>query len=293
MHFLTAFMFPTANAFATCCVILVSFIAVGKRSKLTSSWDIITDENGEKRVLQGLAFTIDGSREKARRCGRVIGSDVTFGSNNRKRPLLDIITLGGNLETIDFFYALLPDETRESFCWVFAVALPQLMGQDFCDRVRVVVADGDHWQLAAIEYAIHGAGVLRNARFRLCAWHCIFVPFKKLRGQLSKTAGASPVDKLAGCAVRALHAATKDEAAQAFAEMESLEKELLHKEVSYLDFIQKRRKTKHSACDNSLHPPPAAICRMIANVPLMCGRASSEKFTCWRSAFSTIDRRSG
>ena len=65
-------------------------------------------------------------------------------------------------------------------------ALPKLMGEKFCAGVRLIIADGDVWQISSIESSCLENRPFHNARFRLCGYHLITQPFRNLRPLVPK-----------------------------------------------------------------------------------------------------------
>lgn len=66
--------------------------------------------------------------------------DVTHGTNNRRRPMLDIVTIDGEMSNVDFLYALLEDKTMATFSFVLRKALKELLPLEFRQRIKASVS---------------------------------------------------------------------------------------------------------------------------------------------------------
>ena len=71
-----------------------------------------------------------------------------------------------------------PNQKAWMFKYVLLVVIPQLLGKEFCLRVRVIVTDGDSVLINMVELAI--ATVYVNARRLPCCWHLIDRPMQKV-----------------------------------------------------------------------------------------------------------------
>jgi hypothetical protein len=100
-------------------------------------------------------------------------------TNNRRRPLYNVVCQGVNGQNIVFFEALLLDLTAATYSWLFTKAFPALVGDQLCKRIRMFVVDNDRWQVIALEGAC-GSPIYPNACVRLCAFHLISQPLRKL-----------------------------------------------------------------------------------------------------------------
>lgn len=149
----------------------------GKRSAMLDEWDVISDEAG-KRILSAVAWAHPQELETAQLFGEVLVVDDVFGTNSRKRPFFDCITVDGNGRNVLVVETLLLNETRNSFLWVFQEAIPEILGRPFCARVNVIIADGDIWQKEVILSQIGEGSVFPSARFRTCAWHLVTLKLK-------------------------------------------------------------------------------------------------------------------
>lgn len=71
-------------------------------------------------------------------------------TNNKAMPLLQIVGVDGNLSTFPIGFAVMYDETIESFQWVFSHFV-EVYGKDACEAVHMVMGDEDHGQNGAFE----------------------------------------------------------------------------------------------------------------------------------------------
>lgn len=51
--------------------------------------------------------------------------------------MIDVVTVDGDLNNVDFLYAFLSDEKRSSFDWFFNTALKELLPREARERVQV------------------------------------------------------------------------------------------------------------------------------------------------------------
>ena len=127
-------------------------------------------------------------REKRRALlfGEVLIVDNVFGTNMRRRPVFDAVCKDGNNRNIVVMEVLLRDEKEDSFLWIFSQAFHTLLGEEFCDRVQVVIADGDVWQERVIGSLCSLETGFPNARFRTCGFHLITLKLIKVKKSEAK-----------------------------------------------------------------------------------------------------------
>jgi hypothetical protein len=108
----------------------------------------------------------------------VLMVDVTFGTNSEGRPLAVTASFDAFLKTFTPIRAFLPSECQWVFLWMWATAIPALLGRDNINRTQLVLTDGDSKiynpfnsvQAALYPSAIHG----------LCKFHLVTQPLQKL-----------------------------------------------------------------------------------------------------------------
>ncbi len=118
----------------------------GSRSALIGEWDKF-EENGRMYQLEAVAWIYKDAAKRAMRYPEVVVGDGVYCTNNRRRPLYNMATVGPAGENIVFFEALLPSQKMRIFAWLYFDALPFLMGRDFCSAVQLFVTDCDIWQV--------------------------------------------------------------------------------------------------------------------------------------------------
>tara|TARA_R110002050_G_scaffold169349_1_gene301077 strand:+ start:976 stop:1536 length:561 start_codon:yes stop_codon:yes gene_type:complete len=111
-----------------------------KRSAKKGSWDVITVA-GEDEYVDMVAWT--PKEGKGHLYGEVLVLDISHGTNNRKRPFVDVLTIDGERKPELVLYGFLPNEQRGSHSWILSRAIPDLLGIAFCERVSILIADGD------------------------------------------------------------------------------------------------------------------------------------------------------
>ena len=120
----------------------------GSRSALPGDWDLFTDPHtGDTRRLVAVAWVHRSSAQEASRFGEVLMGDGVQCTNAQRRPLYDILTVGPNGKNIIVLEVLLLNLKMSLYSWMFWDALPSLMGTEFCQRVRLILTDGDIWQV--------------------------------------------------------------------------------------------------------------------------------------------------
>lgn len=85
-------------------------ISARSRKALIDDWDVLYHSDGSVEQLDAVVWTVRERARRAARFGEIIEIDITFGTNNRRRPLLDFQT-----SSLDFAFAFLPDETEDTF----------------------------------------------------------------------------------------------------------------------------------------------------------------------------------
>lgn len=116
----------------------------GSRSALPGDWDLFTDPHtGDTRRLVAVAWVHRSSAQEASRFGEVLMGDGVQCTNAQRRPLYDILTVGPNGKNNFVLEVLLLNLKMSLYSWMFWDALPSLMGTEFCQRVRLILTDGD------------------------------------------------------------------------------------------------------------------------------------------------------
>jgi len=75
-------------------------------------------------ILLGIAWATEDGRESHKAFPHVLGVDVTFNTNNEKRPLFRVIGKNARNKNLPFVDAFIPSMQRYVFSWLFSEALP-------------------------------------------------------------------------------------------------------------------------------------------------------------------------
>ncbi|KAK9932835.1 hypothetical protein M0R45_020057 [Rubus argutus] len=93
--------------------------------------------------------------------GDVLVFDSTYKTNYYEKPLVLFVGTNNHLSTIIFGFALLVDETIETYTWVLQMFLESMEGK----KPIAILTDGDEAMRKAIEIMLPGCP------HRLCTWH--------------------------------------------------------------------------------------------------------------------------
>jgi hypothetical protein len=126
--------------------------------------------NDDQEILLCLSWiTVDAVRFFTQYPER-LGVDVTFGTNQEKRPLFRGCISNSNNKNIPTWNAYLPSGANWVFKWLFLTCMPALFPAKSLAQVQIVLTDEDPQCYHNLEAAIH-RGILPNAKVRLCKWH--------------------------------------------------------------------------------------------------------------------------
>jgi hypothetical protein len=95
--------------------------------------------------------------------GEIICFDTTYSTNKYNMPFAPIIGINGNARTIVFGWALLKDQSADTFEWLFQSFVEVMDGK----KPKLILTDQD----AAIQAAI--SRVFWDAFHRFCIWHIL------------------------------------------------------------------------------------------------------------------------
>jgi hypothetical protein len=105
------------------------------------------------RLLLAVAWaTADGVSNFAK-FPETLGADTTFGTNEERRPLIQLVGKDSLGRTFTACQGFLPHEKRFIFDWLFQEAIPALLGRENCGKTRVILTDGDQTEIAAVDMA--------------------------------------------------------------------------------------------------------------------------------------------
>ncbi|KAG7372657.1 MULE transposase domain containing protein [Nitzschia inconspicua] len=120
-------------------------------------------------------------------------SDATHKTNQENRPL---ITFGvkdaeGRVQVVIWAWA--PNERAWMFRWLFQTAVPAIIGKATCERIRLVLTDGDSQKLTQLDAAI--SSVFTKCVRRRCGWHIIHQGWKQHVGSVGRSEEAKEIAK--------------------------------------------------------------------------------------------------
>ncbi|KAG7356565.1 MULE transposase domain containing protein [Nitzschia inconspicua] len=120
-------------------------------------------------------------------------SDATHKTNRENRPL---ITFGvkdaeGRVQVVIRAWA--PNERAWMFRWLFQTAVPAIIGKATCERIRLVLTDGDSQELTQLDAAI--SSVFTKCVRRRCGWHIIHQGWKQHVGSVGRSEEAKEIAK--------------------------------------------------------------------------------------------------
>ncbi|KAM0915629.1 hypothetical protein ACQ4PT_010702 [Festuca glaucescens] len=131
------------------------------------------DENNGVRAL----FWVDGrTREVYRKFKDCVFFDTTFCTNRYDMPFAPIVGINNHMQSMMLGCALIPDEKKETFKWVFETWM-DAMGQD---HPTCIMTDQDQAMAGAIDEVFPGIV------HRCCLWHVLRIAKDKL-GTLFRT----------------------------------------------------------------------------------------------------------
>jgi hypothetical protein len=106
----------------------------------------VSAEDGEKKLLLGVAWVSDEQWRLASCFPEAWSVDVTFGTNSEQRPLMSATLKMSTNQTMTHYHAFLPCVARWAYNWSFRVAMPKLLGKETLQRNNVICTDGEEKQ---------------------------------------------------------------------------------------------------------------------------------------------------
>jgi hypothetical protein len=103
----------------------------------------VTSEDGEKRLLLGVAWVSAEQRRLANCFPEAWGIDVAFGTNSEQRPLVSGTTKLSTNQRMTHFHAFLPCLARWAYKWTFGTAMPLLLGKQALERNNAFCTDAE------------------------------------------------------------------------------------------------------------------------------------------------------
>jgi hypothetical protein len=124
-----------------------------------------------KRFLIGIAWA---GKDECRVCAaypEVLVVDSKANTNKFKHAFFCGVGIDGNNNNCVLFRAWIPNNTQDSYVWLFNTALKLLFKPDFLQRIRVVMSDNCHTMGPVLEDACSTGEVLPNASSFICVYH--------------------------------------------------------------------------------------------------------------------------
>ncbi|KAG7354809.1 MULE transposase domain containing protein [Nitzschia inconspicua] len=147
----------------------------------------------EQQVLISLVWAMPVGRRCIQAFPELLFSDATHKTNQENRPL---ITFGvkdaeGRVQVVIRAWA--PNERAWMFRWLFQTAVPAIIGKTTCERIRLVITDGDSQELTQLDDAI--SSVFTKCVCRRCGWHIIHQGWKRHVGSLGRSQEAKEISQ--------------------------------------------------------------------------------------------------
>ena len=101
----------------------------------------------------------------------VLGTNMTFGDNNERRPHIRTIGTNTRNKNMPFVDGFLPSQQPYIFTWYFTVALPTILNPAALQKTQIMITDQCPHMCPALESAISDFNFYGNARSRRCKWH--------------------------------------------------------------------------------------------------------------------------
>ena len=102
----------------------------GSRNAKPGEWDVFIDKTtGQKRRLVGVAWAHKKSASEAALYGEALMGDEVKGTNDQRRPMYDIITVGPDGKNIVVIEVILLNETMRLYSWIFWDVIPNLIAK--------------------------------------------------------------------------------------------------------------------------------------------------------------------
>ncbi len=133
-------------------------------------------DSGQLKVLLCCGWAFNDDLAELRKFPEVLHMDTTFKTNREGRPLFNIVIKDSNNKLRTVFRCLLPSEKQCMFDTILSSAIPRILGKETCDRVQLIITDGDSTEINAVNAALKHH--FKNASHNSCLWHLIIQPIK-------------------------------------------------------------------------------------------------------------------
>jgi len=131
----------------------------------------VTAATDDQDVLISVAWALPSAKRLFNAFPEVLFIDGTHKTNNEDRPLITmgVKDMDGKVQIVLRCWA--PNERAWMFRWLFQSAVPTIFGREACQRIRLIITDGDSQEYTQLDDAI--AAVFVKARRRRCGWHIV------------------------------------------------------------------------------------------------------------------------
>ena len=132
-----------------------------------------------QKILLAFAWVRSDERRLFELYPEILMVDVTHGTNSEARPLFIAASLDANMKTFTPIRAFLPSECQWVFHWLWACAIPSLLGIETIRRTQLVLSDGD--PKIYIPFDSVREKLYPSAIHGLCIYHLVTQPLQRLQ----------------------------------------------------------------------------------------------------------------
>jgi hypothetical protein len=125
----------------------------------------------DQELLLAAAWVTPESRQKFQAFPEQVSMDGTHKTTAQDWELVTITVQDMNGGQDVVLYCWAPNNREWFFRWLLQTAVPTLVGRRTCERVRLILCDGDSQECAQVDASI--VAVFVNAIRRRCGWHLI------------------------------------------------------------------------------------------------------------------------
>jgi hypothetical protein len=114
------------------------------------------------RLLLAIAWVTSEGVSNFAKFPETLGADTTFGTNEERRPFIQVVGKDSLGHSFPAFQGFLPHEKRFIFDWLFQEAIPNLLGRENCAKTRLILTDGDQTEIGAVDTACQSASDMED-----------------------------------------------------------------------------------------------------------------------------------
>jgi len=124
-----------------------------------------------QKILVAAAWAREDEVELFQKFPHVFMFDVTFNTNSEKRPLGVSLGIDGNMNSFSPFRVFMPSRCAWVYNWIFGHVMPNLLGEEVCNRIQIVLTDGEPQMYRAFDQnkRVH----YKSAIHQLCMYHLV------------------------------------------------------------------------------------------------------------------------